>query len=177
MGIEISHEAGAGIPDLMSLVSVREWGRRERESGEGGKELASERKREARGEGGKEGGRGREGKNKRICASTPPSLPLLPSLSFLLFFPPLQLRNPDTPTSEKKDPTHLCSRAHKLWVVKMVPPLRGLEQIKFLCLPSFFCKMGPMRAFYFILLLPGFSNCWVNNVTSSEIINTMVMIL
>ena len=44
--------------------------------------------------------------------------------------------------------------------------LRGLRQIKenFLCFPSCCCKMGAMRAFYFILLLsgvPAFGNYWI----------------
>ena len=44
--------------------------------------------------------------------------------------------------------------------------LCGLRQIKenFLCFPSCCCKMGPMSAFYFILLLsgvPAFRNYWI----------------
>ena len=75
-------------------LQVAEWGRRERA-----------------GAGKNQGGllRGEEGENKRICASIlPPSL-LLPSLLFLVFFSSLQLKNIDTPTFEKGDPT-ICEQ-------------------------------------------------------------------
>ena len=39
------------------------------------------------------------------------------------------MRNLDTPTSEKRDPT-ICARVHKFWVVKIVLSLCGLRQIK-----------------------------------------------
>ena len=95
-------------------LQVAEWGRRDRA-----------------GAGKNQGGlrRGEEGENKRICVSTLPPSFLLPSLLFLVFFPSLQLRNLDTPTSEKRDPT-ICARVHKFWVVKIVLPLCGFRQIK-----------------------------------------------
>ena len=52
-----------------------------------------------------------EGRKERIkeFVLLPFPLPLLPSLLFLVFFPSLQLRNLDTPTSEKRDPT-ICAQ-------------------------------------------------------------------
>ena len=80
-----------------------------------GKEAKSSPQKESRrygrwGTGGYERGRRGRRESKNLCFH-PSLLPLLPSLSYLLFFPSLQLRNPDTTTSEKKDPTNLCSEA------------------------------------------------------------------
>lgn len=67
-----------------------------------------------RDEGGREGGRDGEGM-KEFILSSPPSL----ALSFSLFFPSQQLRNPDAGKFEKTDPTNVCSRGQ---AVKMVCP-------------------------------------------------------
>ena len=93
-GIETSQETWARIPRGEHCFSpVVEWGRRERAG-------------RPKSEGGKR--RGEEGENKRICASTPPSIPFLSTLSWV-FFRSLQLRNSHIQTSVKKDPTNLCS--------------------------------------------------------------------
>ena len=76
------------------------------------------------GEGKAERGRPGRGGSKNLCFHRSLLL-LLPSL----FFPSLQLRNVDTATSEKKDPTNVCSGAQALGC-KNGSALCGLEQIK-----------------------------------------------
>ena len=56
-----------------------------------------------------------EGRKQRIKEFVLlPSLPPLLLSLLLVFFPPLRLRNLDTPTFEKIDTTELCSGAHIL---------------------------------------------------------------